>query len=170
MHLRRLFSALLLSFAVSLPQAPLYARAPEHSAAAAATSAKPEWAFQTSDLPVDPAYRFGVLPNGMRYIIRHNATPPGQGMVQLWIHAGSTSEHDDERGWAHFIEHMAFNGSTHVPEGEMVKLLERDGLAFGADTNAATGFDSTVYKLNLPRNDPKLLDTALMLMRERPAS
>jgi zinc protease len=166
MHLRRLFSALLLSLAVSLPQAPLYARAPEHSAAAAATSAKPEWAFQTSDLPVDPAYRFGVLPNGMRYIIRHNATPPGQGMVQLWIHAGSTSEHDDERGWAHFIEHMAFNGSTHVPEGEMVKLLERDGLAFGADTNAATGFDSTVYKLNLPRNDPKLLDTALMLMRE----
>ena len=102
----------------------------------------------------------------MRYIIRPNATPAGTGMVQLWIDAGSVAETDDQQGYAHFIEHMAFNGSTHVPEGDMVKLLEREGLAFGADTNAATDFDSTVYKLDLPRNDPKLLDSALMLMRE----
>ncbi len=61
---------------------------------------------------------------------------------------------------------MAFNGSTKVPEGEMIKLLEREGLAFGADTNASTDFDVTLYKLDLPRNDPALLDTALMLMRE----
>ncbi len=164
MNLKRLVPALLLAFAVPLSALPTAATA--KPAVAAKAPAKAEWAFQKSDLPVDPAFRFGVLPNGMRYIIRHNATPPGQGMVQLWIHAGSTSEHNDELGWAHFIEHMAFNGSTHIPEGEMVKLLERDGLAFGADTNAQTGFDATIYKLNLPRNDPKLLDTALMLMRE----
>ncbi|MEO6387737.1 MAG: insulinase family protein [Croceibacterium sp.] len=125
-----------------------------------------EWPFAKSDLPPDPAYRFGRLENGMRYIIRPNGTPAGQASVQFWVDAGSTAETEDERGYAHFIEHMAFNGSTHVPEGDMVKLLEREGLAFGADTNASTDFETTVYKLDLPRNDPALLDTALMLMRE----
>jgi len=126
----------------------------------------PEWPFAQTDLPVDPAYRFGTLPNGMRYIIRPNTTPAGQGSVQFWVDGGALNERDDERGFAHFIEHMAFNGSTNVPEGEMVRLLEREGLAFGADTNASTGFDTTLYRLDLPRNDPALLDTALMLMRE----
>jgi zinc protease len=126
----------------------------------------PEWPFAQTDLPVDPAYRFGTLPNGMRYIIRPNATPAGQGSVQFWVDGGAIDEREDERGFAHFVEHMAFNGSTNVPEGEMVRLLEREGLAFGADTNASTGFDTTLYRLDLPRNDPALLDTALMLMRE----
>ena len=126
----------------------------------------PEWPFAETDLPVDPAYRFGTLPNGMRYIIRPNATPAGQGSVQFWVDGGAVDEREDERGFAHFIEHMAFNGSTNVPEGEMVRLLEREGLAFGADTNASTGFDTTLYRLDLPRNDSALLDTALMLMRE----
>src|SRR3546814_6082998 len=104
--------------------------------------------------------------NGMRYILRENATPAGTALVRLHIGSGSLDEEDHERGIAHFLEHMAFNGSTNVPEGEMVKLLAREGLAFGAGTNAATGFESTVYMLNLPRNDAALLDTALMLMRE----
>ncbi len=125
-----------------------------------------EWPFEESDLPPDPQYRFGRLDNGMRYIIRPNGTPAGQGMVQFWVDAGSVAENEDELGYAHFIEHMAFNGSTRVPEGEMIKLLEREGLAFGPDTNASTNFDVTLYMLNLPRNDPALLDTALMLMRE----
>lgn len=128
--------------------------------------AAPAWAFEESDLPLDPGFVFGRLDNGMRYIIRHNATPAGQGMVRMHIDAGSLSESDAELGYAHFVEHMAFNGSTNVPEGEMVKLLEREGLAFGADTNASTGFDVTLYMLDLPRNDPALLGTALMLMRE----
>jgi zinc protease len=163
MLLHRLVPALLL--ALSAPLCSLQAQAVAQPVAATAP-AEPLWAFEASDLAVDPAYRFGVLPNGMRYIVRPNATPAGQGMVQLWIDAGSTSERADELGFAHFVEHMAFNGSTHVPEGEMVKLLEREGLAFGADTNAQTGFDATIYKLDLPRNDSRLLDTALMLMRE----
>ena len=131
-----------------------------------ASTPKPLWAFQTSDLAPDPAYRFGTLPNGLRYIIRRNGTPPGTAEVRMQVDAGSLDEGESERGFAHYVEHMAFNGSTHVPEGEMIKLLERDGLAFGADTNAQTSFEQTLYMLDLPRNDAKLLDTALMLMRE----
>lgn len=131
-----------------------------------ARSDNPVWAFENSDVPLDPAYRFGRLDNGMRYIIRRNTTPQGTGLVRLEVDSGSLAEADHERGFAHFVEHMAFNGSTNVPEGEMIKLLEREGLAFGPDTNASTGFEQTLYMLNLPRNDPKLLETALMLMRE----
>jgi zinc protease len=131
-----------------------------------ASTPKPTWAFQQSDLPVDPAYRYGQLPNGLRFIIRRNATPAGTALVRMDIATGSLDESENERGFAHFVEHMAFNGSTHVPEGEMIKLLERNGLSFGADTNAQTSFEQTLYLLDLPRADPKLLDTALMLMRE----
>ncbi|BEV01372.1 insulinase family protein [Novosphingobium olei] len=127
---------------------------------------RPDWAFQQSDLAPDPAFRFGKLDNGMRFVIRRNATPPGTAVVRMNVDSGSLDERDSERGFAHFVEHMAFNGSTHVPEGEMVRLLERNGLAFGADTNAQTSFEQTLYMLDLPRNDPRLLDTALMLMRE----
>lgn len=127
---------------------------------------EPVWAFQKSDVPVDPGFHFGQLENGLRFAIRQNATPKGTALVRMEIAAGSLDESDDERGFAHFVEHMAFNGSTNVPEGEMIRLLERHGLAFGADTNAQTSFDRTTYLLDLPRNDPALFDTALMLMRE----
>lgn len=129
-------------------------------------AAEPAWVFEQSDVPVDPAFRFGVLPNGMRYVLRENHTPEDTVMVRLRIGSGSLEERDEERGLAHYLEHMAFNGSTNVPEGEMIKLLEREGLAFGADTNASTGFETTTYKLDLPRNDPKLIEAALMLVRE----
>ena len=119
-----------------------------------------------SDVTPDPAFRIGTLANGMHTIIRHNATPAGTAMVRLVVQTGSLDEHEDQRGLAHFVEHMAFEGSTHVPEGEMIKLLQRDGLAFGADTNAYTTFERTTYQLDLPRADRALLDTALMLMRE----
>jgi zinc protease len=138
----------------------------QHLASASGPRDKPVWAFESSDIPVDPAYRFGRLANGMRYVIRQNETPKGTAAVRMEIAAGSLDETASERGFAHFVEHMAFNGSTHVPEGEMVRLLEREGLAFGADTNAQTSFEQTTYMLDLPRNDPMLLRTALMLMRE----
>lgn len=128
--------------------------------------ADPRWAFEKSDIPVDPEFRFGRLDNGMRYVVRRNATPAGTAVVRMDVAAGSLDEGEDDRGYAHFVEHMAFNGSARVPEGQMIPLLEREGLAFGADTNASTGFERTVYKLDLPRSDPALLDTALMLMRE----
>lgn len=157
--IRRVLLAALLATAAFPASGPAWAQPVQ-------VAAEHEWPFAESDLPPDPAYRFGRLDNGMRYIIRPNATPKGTGMVQFWVDAGSIAETDEERGYAHFIEHMAFNGSTKVPEGDMIKLLEREGLAFGADTNASTDFDTTIYKLDLPRNDPGLLDTALMLMRE----
>ncbi|WP_395671742.1 M16 family metallopeptidase [Phenylobacterium sp.] len=125
-----------------------------------------EWAQAKTDLKPDPEIRFGALPNGMRYAIRRQATPPGQAAVRLRFDAGSLMETDAQQGLAHFLEHMAFNGSKGVKEGEMVRILERLGLAFGADTNASTSFDETIYKLDLPRTDDETVDTALMLMRE----
>lgn len=127
---------------------------------------EPVWGFENSDIAPDPAFRFGQLENGMRYVVRANATPKGTAVVRMEVSAASLDESEAERGYAHFVEHMAFNGSTRVPEGEMIRLLEREGLAFGADTNASTSFSETNYRLDLPRNDPRLLDLALMLMRE----
>lgn len=139
---------------------------PVAEAAATSETPAPVWAFETSDVPVDPGYTFGTLENGMRYVIRRNATPAGTALVRMRINSGALEETDSERGLSHYLEHMAFNGSTGIPEGEMIKLLEREGLAFGADTNASTGYEAITYMLNLPRNDEALLGTALMLMRE----
>ena len=136
------------------------------AAARTSTVPAPAWPQAVSDIPADPSFIFGVLPNGMRYAIRKQAVPPGQAALRLHISAGSLNEADGQQGLAHFVEHMAFNGSTHVPEGEMVKILERLGLAFGADTNASTGFEETIYKLDLPKTDRETLDTSLMLLRE----
>ena len=124
------------------------------------------WGFPVYDIPADPAVRFLKLGNGLKVAILQNRTPQNTVAVRLGFDAGVIDESEAEAGLAHFLEHMAFNGSRNVPEGEMIKLLEREGLAFGADTNASTDLEETIYKLDLPRNDPKLLDTALMLMRE----
>lgn len=157
-HLFYVIAALLLAACAAQPQANI---SPPVTA-----QTEPVWPFETSDLPFDENFRVGQLDNGLRYVIRQNATPPGTGQVRFLVNAGSTSETESELGFAHYVEHMAFNGSTNVPEGEMVKLLEREGLAFGADTNASTSFDTTLYMLDLPRNDPELLDIAVMIMRE----
>ncbi len=124
------------------------------------------WELEDSEFEPESGWHFGQLDNGLRYIVRRNDRPENTALVRMDIATGSLDERDDERGYAHYVEHMAFNGSTNVPEGEMIKLLERLGLAFGADTNASTSFDRTQYKLDLPRADAELLDTALMLMRE----
>lgn len=124
------------------------------------------WNAETSDLEPDSSIIYGRLPNGLRYAIRPNNRPQNQVLVRMALDFGSAAEADDEQGLAHFIEHMAFNGSTNVPEGEMVKMLERLGLSFGADTNASTGYTQTQYKLDLPKADITLIERALFLMRE----
>lgn len=129
-------------------------------------SAAPAWPQQGSDVPADPDVRFGTLPNGMRYAIRRNATPPGNASLRLRIDAGSLHEADDQQGLAHFIEHMVMNGTTNVPEGEFIRRLERHGLRFGPDTNATTEFGQTYYKLDLPHTDAATVDEALFLLRE----
>ena len=110
--------------------------------------------------------RFGVLPNGMRYQILRNATPPHNASLRLRIDVGSMYERDNERGLAHFTEHMVLNGTRNVPEGEFVRRLERAGLKFGPDTNATTDFRQTIYMLDLPKTDAATVDTALFLLRE----
>ena len=125
------------------------------------------WAQAASDIPADANVRFGVLPNGMRYAIMHNATPPGQASLRLRIAAGSLMENEDQLGLAHFMEHMAFNGTTNVPENELLRILERLGLAFGADTNAFTSFDQTASTLDLPRTNDETVDTSLRIRREQ---
>ncbi|KPP93414.1 pitrilysin family protein [Erythrobacter sp. HL-111] len=158
----RLFVAGLCLALLPIVFAPLQAQDP----ASDTPPPPPQWPFEASDVPLEPGYVLGTLPNGMRYILRENATPEGTALVRMRIGSGSLEEREEERGLSHYLEHMAFNGSRRVPEGEMIKLLEREGLAFGADTNASTGYEAITYMLNLPRNDPDLLDTALMLMRE----
>lgn len=135
--------------------------------AAADTAAEPVlFAQDASDLAADPAVTYGVLDNGLRYAIMANDTPTGIAAVRLRFDHGSLNEADDQLGLAHFLEHMAFNGSENVPEGEMIKMLERVGLAFGPDTNAYTSFDETVYQLDLPNVDDETVDTAFFIMRE----
>ncbi len=124
------------------------------------------WGIPSTDVTPDPAIKYGTLPNGMRYAIMRNNTPPGAATVELQFKFGSIAEADNERGLAHFLEHMAFNGTTHVPEGEMEARLQREGLAMGADTNALTGFDTTTYIFNLPKADAERIDSALFLLRE----
>jgi zinc protease len=140
--------------------------APQERAQVAGAERSGPWNAETSNLEPDPSIIYGKLSNGLRYAIRPNQRPQNQVLVRMAIDFGSAAEADDEQGLAHFIEHMAFNGSTNVPEGEMVKMLERLGLSFGADTNASTGYTQTQYKLDLPKADPRLIERALFLMRE----
>ncbi|MEM6555386.1 MAG: insulinase family protein [Pseudomonadota bacterium] len=124
------------------------------------------WPHDASDIPPDPDVVYGQLSNGMRYALQHNQRPRGEAVMRFWVRAGRRNEAENVLGVAHFLEHMAFNGSENVPEGEMVASLERLGLAFGADTNASTSFARTEYKLDLPNVDDETIDYALFLMRE----
>jgi zinc protease len=126
----------------------------------------PVWPQAKTDLPADPAIRFGTLPNGMRYAIQKNATPKEEVSFRFRIGAGSLMESDAQRGLAHFLEHMAFRGSTHVPEGDVFQILQRLGLRVGADANASTGQTETIYQFDVPKADPQTLNTAFMLMRD----
>ena len=124
------------------------------------------WAQDYTDHKADPAVRFGTLPNGLRYAIMHNETPSDGVAMRMRIGSGSLEEHDDEQGLAHFIEHMAFRGSTNVADGEAVRMLQRQGLQYGPDTNASTSHDETIYMFNFPKADAAALDTGLTLFRE----
>jgi len=123
-----------------------------------------EW--PRSDIPPDPAVTFGTLPNGMRYAIMRNATPSEQVSVRFRIAAGSMQESAAQRGLAHFLEHMAFRGSAHLADGEINKTLERLGARFGADTNASTGQEETIYQFDIPKSDDQSIGTALTITRE----
>ncbi|MEM7145007.1 MAG: insulinase family protein [Verrucomicrobiota bacterium] len=130
------------------------------------SAAMESWAHEVSDLAPDEAVVWGQLENGVRYAVKPHGDPPGRVSLRLYVDAGSLMEEEDQRGLAHFTEHMAFNGTTHFPAGEMVEYFQRLGMAFGADTNAHTSYKETVYKLELPRTDEALLKESFQLLRD----
>jgi zinc protease len=119
-----------------------------------------------SPLPVDPAVTVGTLENGLRYYVRAHGEPRARAELRLVVNAGSVLEDEDQRGLAHFLEHMAFNGTENFERQELVNYLESIGMRFGPDLNAYTSFDETVYMLQLPTDDPELLATGLQILEE----
>jgi zinc protease len=117
-------------------------------------------------LPVDPAVTVGVLPNGLRYYIRVNHKPEKRAELRLVVNAGSVLEDSTQRGLAHMVEHMAFSGTTHFKKQELVDYLESTGVRFGADLNASTSFDETIYELTVPTDSAKLFDKGFQILAD----
>jgi len=122
------------------------------------------WLYQNSDVPIDTAWRFGTLRNGLRYAIRRNGVPPGQISIRVRVDAGSLMERKGEEGYAHFIEHLTFRGSKYVPDGESKRLWQRLGVSFGSDSNASTTPTGTTYALDLPEASPAGVTESLKIL------
>jgi zinc protease len=120
----------------------------------------------TTPLPVDSSVTIGKLPNGLRYYIRVNHEPRNRAELRLVVNAGSILEDSTQRGVAHFVEHMAFNGSTHFARQELVSYLESTGVRFGADLNASTSFDETIYRLTVPTDSAGLLSRGIQVLED----
>jgi zinc protease len=117
-------------------------------------------------LPTDTSVHRGRLPNGLRYLIRRNTMPEKRAELRLVVNAGSILEDDSQRGLAHFVEHMAFNGTKRFPKADIVNFLERVGMRFGADLNASTSFDETIYQLQVPTDTAAILNTSLDILED----
>ncbi len=117
-------------------------------------------------MPVDPEVLIGGLPNGLRFYIRPNPRPARQAELRLVVKAGSVLEDDDQRGLAHFVEHMQFQGSRHFPGQSIDSFLASLGLSIGEDANAETSFDDTQYTLRVPTDRPGVLDMALTVLED----
>ncbi|MBP5753784.1 MAG: insulinase family protein, partial [Treponema sp.] len=118
------------------------------------------------ELKADKSVITGVMSNGMSYYVQHNSEPKNRISLRLVVNAGSAMEDDDQKGVAHLIEHMAFNGTEHFEKNGIIKFFEQIGLNFGADLNAYTSFDETVYMLEIPADNPEFLDTALLILKD----
>jgi len=117
-------------------------------------------------LPLAPELTKKVLPNGLTYYVRRNGNPGGRAVMFLIVNSGSSNERADQSGYAHFVEHMAFNGTESFPENELVKYLRSIGMDFGAEINAHTTREETLYTLQMPLNDPAFFDTGLKVLKE----
>jgi len=120
----------------------------------------------TQAVPVDPRITTGILPNGLRYYIRANRAPRNRAELRLAVNAGSILEDDDQRGLAHMVEHMAFNGTKNFPGNDIIAFMQAIGMRFGAHVNAHTGFDETVYQLQIPTENPRVIDRALLALED----
>jgi len=120
------------------------------------------WEHDSSDVPVDPRIKFGAFENGLRYAWTDQSKGEDKRVyLRLFVDVGSLVETDAEQGVAHFIEHMAFNGTKNFKAGTLVDTFQKEGIKFGHDVNAHTGFDETVYELDLPDASPERFTTAL---------
>ncbi len=117
-------------------------------------------------VPVDPLITVGTLPNGMRYYIRENRLPQARAELRLAVNAGAVLEDDDQRGLAHFVEHMAFNGTRNFPGNAVGAFMQSLGVRFGAHVNAHTAFDETVYELQIPTDNPAVIDRSLLILED----
>jgi zinc protease len=164
MNMHRQISFLLaaVSFAAPIADRALAQNAPAPSRAAPALSP----AALNAPLPTDPKVRVGTLPNGIRYYIRQNAKPEKRAELRLVVNAGSVLENDNQLGLAHFVEHTAFNGTTHFAKNDLIKYLQSIGVRFGADLNAQTGFDETIYILPIPTDTARIIDQAFTILED----
>jgi zinc protease len=117
-------------------------------------------------MPVDPQITMGKFPNGLRYYIRNNKKPEKRAELRLVVKAGSILEDDDQQGLAHLAEHMAFNGTKNFPKHELISFIESLGMRFGADLNAYTSFDETVYMLTVPTDKPETVERAMQVLED----
>ena len=132
-----------------------------------AQQSKEQPAFAPSDLlPFDKLVTRGTLPNGLTYYIRKNTRPEKRVMLQLAVKAGSIDETDQQQGLAHFLEHMAFNGSRHFKPGELIKTLESTGARMGPHVNAYTSFDETVYMFQVPTDKQGIVEKGLQALAD----
>jgi len=155
MHIKGLsLSAMLMLAAPALAQQTATAPA---SSATVPLSAK---------LPTDPKVRIGTLPNGLRYYIRQNTRPENRAELRLVVNAGSVLETPDKLGLAHFLEHTAFNGTQHFAKNDLIRYLESIGVRFGADLNAYTSFDETVYILPIPTDTARIVEQAFTILED----
>ena len=117
-------------------------------------------------IPLDPNVKTGKLANGFTYFIRKNTEPKNRATLYLANKVGSILENDDQQGLAHFMEHMSFNGTKSYPKNDLVNYLQKAGVRFGADLNAYTSFDETVYQLPIPTDDPEVFKNGIQIMRD----
>lgn len=115
---------------------------------------------------VDPDLRKGTLENGLSYYVRANPKPEGRALLRLVVNVGSLQEEDDERGLAHFLEHLAFNGTENFAKHEIIDFLEGVGMRFGSHLNASTSFNETIYKLEIPTDDEAIVSKALLILED----
>ncbi len=128
--------------------------------------AMPAMAQQIPNLPIDPAVRYGVLPNGLTYYVRHNALPEKQVNFYIAQKVGAVQEEDSQRGLAHFLEHMCFNGTTHFPGDALIKYCETIGVKFGQNLNAYTATDETVYNIDDVPVTENNIDSCLLVLHD----
>ncbi len=127
---------------------------------------QPLWPHEQSELKPDSAVKYGKLANGFRYVLMKNTTPEDRVSMHLAVQTGSLNEYDSERGTAHYLEHMMFNGTTHFEPGELVKFFQSIGMEFGPDANAHTSFNKTVYDIVLPEGDADSIEKGLLVFKD----